>query len=339
MQPNTGQAPINPANLLGLAYREEARKLPWQGPIWDVHTHLHDLEAARLFFEVADVFGVEEVWTMSPLEQVDAMRQAYGDRIHFIAVPNYKAPERPDTFTTDWLRRIEGFAAKGARVCKFWAAPRGRDIHPGLRLDSPYFREGMRLAKSLGMIFMTHVADPDLWFATKYNDPAHYGTKAQHYEALARALDEHTDTPWIAAHMAGDPEHLDHLQALMERHPNLYLDCSATKWMVRELSKHPREFRDFCRRNSGRILFGSDIVAESATMTFDLLASRYWALRTLLETGYQGPSPIDDPDLKLDPAHTGDPAPIMRGAKLDTATLSVLYRDTAKRLMPGEGPD
>lgn len=339
---DTGLTPANPANRLGLLYRHEATRLPWSGPIWDVHTHLHDLEAARLFFEVAGLFGVEKVWTMSPLEQVDELRAEFGSRIEFIAVPNYQgAHTNPNTFTTDWLHRIEGFAAKGCRVCKFWAAPRGRDFHHALRLDSPIRHEGMRLARSLGMTFMTHIADPDTWFANQYRDHRHYGTKVQQYEALGQMLDEYHDVTWIAAHMGGHPEDLDHLQGLLDRHPNLHLDCSATKWMVRELSKHPGAFAAFCRRNPGRVLFGSDNVADAATMSFDLLASRYWALRVLLETDYQGPSPIDDPDL-LQPGRSqptdgpvdSHPTATIHGAQLDPTTLATIYHRAAQAVMP-----
>ncbi len=334
MTPSINTAPTHPANRLGLTYRHEATRLPWTGPIWDVHTHLHDLPAAQRYFEVADLFAVQRVWTMSPLELVDDLSARYGSRLRFIAVPNYLARHLPETFTTDWLKRIEGFAAKGCRVCKFWAAPRGQDLHPALRLDSPTVRQAMRLAKSLGMMLMIHIADPDTWFATHYRDHHRYGTKPEQYETLSHLLDEHHDIPWLAAHMAGNPEHLDQLQALLDRHPNLHIDTSATKWMVRELSKHPYEFRDFCQRNPGRVLFGSDSVADSHNISFDLLASRYWALRTLFETDYQGPSPIDDPDLQLlDPSLPTGTTPTLRGAKFDPATLATVYHGAARQLM------
>ncbi len=295
MPPTSTVFPLNVANRLGLDYRHEAALFPWHGPIWDVHTHLQDIESARLYFEVAALYGIQKTWSMSPLEQVDALKAEFGPRIEFIAVPNYARRNDPQTFSTDWLDRIAKFAAKGCKVCKFWAAPRGRDWSPHLLLDAPIRLEAMRLAKSLGMMFMAHVGDPDTWFATMYKDHRKYGTKAQQYEPLERLLSEHGDVPWIAAHMGGDPEHLDHLQSMLDRHANLYLDCSATKWMVRELSKQPAAFADFCRRNHGRVLFGSDIVANKADMSFDLYASRYWALRKLLETNYDGPSPIVDP--------------------------------------------
>lgn len=335
--------PLNDANTLGLDYRAEAGKLPYRGPILDVHTHLIDLDAARTFFEIADLFGIGKVWSMSPLENVDALREAFGERIEFIAVPNYAAAGVEDTFTTDWLRRIEAFAAKGCRVAKFWAAPRGRDMHPeAMLLDSPIRRQGMKLAYDLGYrVWMTHVADPDTWFATKYSDAKRYGAKREHYEPLERLLDEYRDVLWIGAHMGGYPEDLEFLQGMLDRHPNYVLDTSATKWMVRELSKRPAELRAFVERNRGRLLFGSDIVATTraiegaaAAASFDLFASRYWALRTLWETSYDGPSPIVDPDLHMvDPSLPEKSTPRLRGVALPDDLLRDLYHDTAKRFL------
>jgi len=330
----TDVAPKNPANTLGLSYRDEAKRLPYSGPIWDVHNHIHSLKAARLFFEVADVFNIERIWTMAPLEIVDDLKSEFGPRIQFIAVPNYEKKDQPGTFTTDWLHRIEKFYEKGSRIVKLWAAPRGRDFSDALTLDSPARKEGIKLARQLGMMFMVHVSDPDTWFATKYADAAKYGTKAQQYEPFERLLDEHGDVPWLAAHMGGDPEHLDHLQMLLDRHPNLYLDTSATKWMVRELSKKPSELRSFCQRNAGRILFGSDIVANTHDMSFDLYASRWWALRTMFETSYDGPSPIIDPDLNMvDPSVPVDATATLRGAAMSDEELKMIYQQAPSALL------
>lgn len=326
--------PLNDANRLGLVYETEASRLPWPGPITDVHTHLESPEAADRFRAVARRYGVGHCWTMSPLEIVDALRERHGDWLTFIAVPNHRAWREPGTFTIDWMRRIEAFAEKGARVAKFWTAPRSRDMHPALALDHPVNREARRLAREAGMIFMTHVADPDTWFASHYADARRYGTKAAQYGPLERALDQTPDVPWIAAHMAGHPEDLDHVHRLLERHPNLHVDTSATKWQVRELSRHPERFTELVRAHPGRVLFGSDLVAGRDRDGEDYFASRYWALRTFLETDYRGPSPIVDPDLALlDPGRGPHPTAELNGASLDPASLAELYGGAAEKLL------
>src|SRR5690606_32158222 len=92
--------------------------------------------------------------------------------------------------------------------------------------------------------------------------------------------------------------------------------------------------RAFCQRNPGRVLFGTDIVADHNLNNFTLYASRYWALRTLMETDHQGWSPIVDPDLHaVDPALALDATPELHGAHLDPTTLRALYQNASRELL------
>lgn len=349
---------ISANNRLGLDYRTEARRLgPPVTPIIDAHAHIAGPAAAAIYDDARRAFGVTLTYSMTQLPQAGPVRDALGDTVRFIAFPTWNGADRSRTHRDDYPRVIESFRRDfDARILKLWAAPRLRDLVPDGRddlweIDSPWRRRACEVGRSLGMMFMVHVADPDIYFRTKYTDSAKYGTKRAQYAGLERMLDDF-ESPWIAAHMGGWPEDLDFLGGLLSRHPNLYLDCSATKWVVRELSRHPREHtRTFFIRWKGRILFGSDIVttddhtrpgkerpdhpkadqANSPIAAFDLYASRYWALRTLLETDYDGPSPIADPDLKLeDPArYDDDSAPNIRGLDLPKDVLVSLYHGTA----------
>ena len=351
----------SPANRLGLDYAAEAAALPAPpAPIIDVHSHINGLEAVKIYRRAASLYGVELTYSMTRLEEVQAIHEAMEGRIRFIAVPNFSAEnDRRYHLGEGFTRRIEQYHALGVRIAKFWAAPRATDyaIELGdpefMRLDAPHRLEAMAAARDLGMIYMVHVADPDTWFATKYADAAVYGTKRQQYEPLERLM-EKFDRPWIAAHMGGWPEELEFLTGLMDRHANLYLDTSATKWMVRELSRHSRdELLAFLARFRGRVLFGSDIVtgddhlrpaegkhevyerANSPEQAFDLYASRYWALRTLLESDYEGESPIADPDLAMvEPEWYGPmDAPVLAGKSLPADLLRSVYHDAAHDLL------
>ncbi len=352
----------SPANRFGLDYRQEAVGLgPPIVPIIDSHTHINGDRAAVVYQEVAELYGIETVYSMTHLENVDSIRDILGDALRLIAVPQFNAEDKKAAFTTDWMRRIEGFAEKGCRICKFWCAPRSLDYEleldlPGVfQLDSPARTEAMHVARDCGMMFMAHIADPNTWFASKYTDSTVYGTKADHYRPLEDRLDEFANIPWLVAHMGGYPEDLEFLDGLLTRHANLALDTSATKWMVRELSKHSRaDFLAFLTKWKGRILFGSDIVtydthlespedgtegylalASSVEDAFDLYASRYYALRTMLETNHEGESPIVDPDLHMvDPdAHDEFAAPLLRGHSLPEDILKSLYHDAASSIL------
>lgn len=353
---------VNPSNRFGVDYAIEAKAFPRLAyPIIDVHSHINGANAAKVYQKAAELYGIGLTYSMTQMEDVPLMRDLFGDRIRFIAVPRWNGPpdQKKHDMGAGYIKRIEQYHALGCRIVKFWAAPRSIDIaktigDPGyMRLDSPSRLGIMQAAHDLGMVFMTHIADPDTWFATKYSDDATYGTKRSHYEPLEEMLDRFTQ-PWIAAHMGGWPEDLAFLTGLLDRHPNLHLDTSAAKWMIREVSKHPRnEVIDFLKKFRGRILFGSDIVttdehliqaeqkmemaakANSREQAFDLYASRYWALRKLWETNHEGESPIADPDLMMvDPKRfDAMAAPPLSGKSLPADLLKSLYHDAAHVLL------
>lgn len=354
---------LHAANLLKMDYLAEADRLPAPCPIVDVHSHLSGNDAVRCYQKAADAYGITLTYSMTPLEQVETVRSILKDRVRFIAVPDFGEEDRLHAHGAGFLERIRAFHDLGSRIVKFWSAPRGIDYgiesgnHGLLAIDSPQRLAAMDLAADLGMIFMTHIADPDTWFETRYADAKVYGTKRSQYEPLERLLDRYQQ-PWIAAHMGGWPEDLTFLDGLLDRHDNLHLDTSATKWMVRVLSTHePQDLNSFLTRWKGRILFGSDIVtreehlapvdqpsddpppqATSPEEAFDLYASRYWALRTLWESDYQGPSPIADPDLQMvEPDRFGPmDSPRLEGKSIPGDLLQWLYHDAAMKLLSPE---
>lgn len=351
---------MKPSNLLSLDYQTLARGFKrLEYSIIDAHSHIHGREASAIYAQAAEEHGVGLTYSMTSLKEIPTVQSTLGERIRFIAIPEFANKDRRHSMGALYREQLPEFKRHGAKIAKFWNAPRIYDASDDpfasspFRLNAPERLECMKVAQDLGMIFMTHVGDPDTWFQTKYRDSRKYGSKEQQYEMLEDVLEKFSG-PWIAAHMGGSPENLERLGRLLERHANLYLDCSATKWIVRELSKHPPEkTRAFFVRWKGRILFGSDIVTSDAHLTpdanasemdaksssaedaYDLYASRYWALRTLLETSYEGPSPIADPDLHLvDPsAFTPLDAPTLRGCALPEDALKALYVETASKLL------
>lgn len=356
--------PVSAANRLGLDYRAEAERLgPPPVPIVDAHLHIHGPEAAELLDEVASCYGVTEFVSQSSIHDATSIRRIFGDRVRFVATPEYMAKDKKHAFTTGFVENLEVWHREyGSKMVKFWGAPRLRDVltmydlDPGMAaFDSPWRIEVAERAVELGMMFMVHVADPDTWFKTKYADASVYGTKAQQYESLDNLLGRF-DVPCLIAHMGGWPEDLDFLDRLLQRHPRAILDTSATKWMVREISKHDTlRLTGFLDRHRGRILFGSDIVthdehlrtsdpaenrygvhlAASRDQAFELYASRYWALRTMFETAYRGESPIVDPDLAMVDPETFDAlsAPELHGHNLGDERLRVLYRGAAEQTL------
>jgi hypothetical protein len=351
---------IGTSNRLNLDYVALASKFKkFSSPIIDVHSHIHGKEASKIYRDSARLYGVGLTYSMTQIEEAQSMRDSLGSSLQFITMPSFSETNKLFAHGKGYLDRIADFRKLGARVVKFWNAPRIYDasnepfIRSPFRLNSPERIEVMNYVQDQGMMFMTHIGDPDTWFSARYTDKNKYGTKLQQYEDFEDVLTKFK-IPWIAAHMGGYSENLPFLSSLLERYPHLYLDCSATKWVVRELSKYdPAEVRAFFIRWQGRILFGSDIVSYDAHLTqgsnksemlakasnrddaFALYASRYWALRTLFETNYVGESPISDPDLHMvDPEnHSPDDAPTLQGCSLPDESLEWLYFRTAQQLL------
>ncbi len=355
---------IGPANRFGFDYREQAKRLGTPVvPIIDGHAHINGQRAAQVYLEVCDLFGIQRVYSQTQLAQAEPIKAVMGDRVRFVAIPEYMHEDRAWAFTEGFLENLEHWHALGARMVKFWGAPRLREYADSIGLeaseivpfDSPWRIKIAQRAKELGMSLMVHVADPDTWFATKYSDASVYGTKRDQYESLHRLLDK-TGMRCLAAHMGGSPEDLVFLSGLLDRHQGLVVDTSATKWMVRELSKQPTEaLVAFFKKYEGRIIYGSDIVthddhlgmtdpdkpefgnqlANTQSEAFDLYASRYWALRTMFETEYVGESNIADPDLMMCEPDRYDQmsAPMIRGHALDSEMLRVLYRGACEQTL------
>lgn len=291
-----------------------------RGLVIDFHSHLLAARHGKLWFEAAAHYGIDAFVTMSPLEEVLGLQRDWPGRIHFITVPAWQNPS-----IDDWLGRLDMFYNLGSRIIKFHMAP-GTMVMRKYRLDSPSLRPVIRAAADRGMMLMSHVGDPDTWYNSKYTDTAKFGVRDAHYQMWEDALNEYRDHPWLGAHLGGNPENLPRLQSMLDRFPNLYLDCSATRWMVREISARRDAAREFMIRNADRILFGSDQVSGD-DRNFDFLASRFWAHRKLWETAYIGPSPIYDPDL------SEESQPQMRGLALPDEVLQKIYHDNGVKLL------
>src|SRR2546423_2706512 len=307
-------------NRLSMDFRKPMPRPKVRGWVIDAHTHLLAARHARDWFEAAEHYGIDAFVTMSPLEEALVLQRNYGDRLHFITIPKWG-----EKSFEDWERRLEMFYNLGSRIIKFHMAPQTMQMR-GWRFDTPGVHKIMQEAASRGMILMSHVGDPDTWYAKKYSHTAKYGTREEHYAIWETFLKEFKHHPWLGAHMGGNPEDLARLQYLLATYPNLYLDCTATRWMVREISLRRDLARDFFIRNQDRLLFGSDQVSGDER-GFDFLASRFWCHRKLWETAYVGPSPIFDPDLPP------DDQPVMRGLALPDGVIQKLYHDNAVRLM------
>lgn len=313
----------SPANRLGLDYRDvPTRKVAC--PVIDVHTHVHAGPSVAAFLEAATLYGISRIVTMTPLDDLDRLSAEIRERLDLIAIPRWRDIRRAEEFRDGWLRDLDAFRERGARLMKFWMAPPMRGKH-GLTLDHDFLQPVINRALDLDYEFMVHIADPSAWFAPggKYADHAAFGSKDDQYPQLEWFLERVRPRSVIAAHMGGSIEEPDRLQDLLDRHENLVLDSSATKWIVRGVAAQPEALRAFMIRNADRILFGSDVVVADK-FDFEHYASRYWVHQMMWESAYRGESPIEDPD--------ADDPPRLAGLDLPADVLHKLYRTNAERI-------
>jgi len=297
----------------------------YAGPIVDCHTHVRTPEEALPLLAVAEAFGVRVVCGVADLEEMAALARALGDRFRPIVRVDHGLIGRTERFARENVGRILAAQNLGAVAAKFWYSPRFV-AETGFSIDSPALAPVLEALADLGMAALVHIADPDTWFAEHYADRARYGTKAEHFDRLERALDRHPNLKVLGAHFGGHPEDLGRLGRLLERYPNYAIDSSATKWIARELGRKPAESRRFVVRWAERILFGTDLVAFPEAVPEDY-ASRYWAHRWMWEGEGPRPSPVPDPS-----------APWPEGARvhglaLPDDVLAKLYSANARRFL------
>jgi predicted TIM-barrel fold metal-dependent hydrolase len=283
------------------------------------------MEQAEIMLKVADEFQIQRIYSMCPADDMAVLQERFGDRLGFNGSITKKLDE-PDEAA---YRLLDRYLELGVSMLKLWSAPRGRER--GLLVDAPWRIEAVRRAQAAGIrVVMVHVADPDTWFRKVYTDVAKFGTKEDQYIPFERMMQMFPDITWIGAHMGGDPEHADHLEALLERYPNLHFDTSAAKWQIREVSAHRDAIRSLMCRKPERFLFGSDLVTRHG-LDRDHYASRYWCHRTLWESSWEGLSPIADPD--FEPIEAEQKQPPLRGLNLPDDVLRKVYYENAKRLL------
>ena len=331
-------------NVTGIDYSQRSH-LRYAGPIIDIHAHVlqtrpddppggppkgngpgASIAQAGTMLEVARTFGIRQTMSMCYPDDVLPLRERFGGELIFNGSIAKKTADEPDDAA---FRVLDQFLQHGVKAIKFWSAPRGRER--GLLVDAPWRIEAAKRARAAGVkIIMVHVADPDAWFRTVYTDVGKFGAKPDHYVGLERMIQLFPDMTWIGAHMGGDPEYPDHLEALLEKYPNLHFDTSATKWQVREVSPRRDAIRSLITRYPNRFLFGSDLVTRHQ-LEREHYVSRYWCQRTLWESDWEGPSPIADGDHK--PAEGEPPQPMLRGVNLPAATLEQVYYRNAQALL------
>jgi hypothetical protein len=126
---------------------------------------------------------------------------------------------------------------------------------------------------------------------------------------------------FLLIHLANYPENLDYVDALLDAHPNVFVDTSAR---VPEFGRHAADkVRAFFLKHQDRVLFGSDFIADAdgsmqlgSTSTRAPTAAdgveffmRHWRYFETMDRQIDHPTPIQG-NWKVDAA--GLPASVLR---------------------------
>lgn len=261
-------------------------------PVVDAHAHLGQLLPTASFsgdwpqrpvaelVDELDAAGVRALvdldggWGEQLRRELARYREPYPERFVVFAGPDYSAFAREPEVGGYLARQLRDSVQAGAQGLKIWK-PLGlslRDARGRLypvndpRLDALWAQAG-----ELGVPVLIHVADPVAFFAPfdRHNERweelrwatqwRYYGTDVPSFEALmdqfADLVGRHPATTFVGAHVGGYAEDLRWVGAMLDAHPNYYVDLGAR---LAELGRQPYSAREFFLAHADRILFGTD---------------------------------------------------------------------------------
>lgn len=250
-------------------------------PVIDYHNHLDSLDPDGVL-RVMDGCSVEKLINITmrtgqaALDIVDRFHRAAPDRFYSYGWMDWSGIELP-SFVQLSLDRLERLVEHGVRGIKFWK-DLGLSVRDGsgalLRIDDERLAPLFEKAAELGIPVMFHTSDPDAFFMPidrfneRYEELAAHpdwsfcgspASKAELIEQRNRVFARHPKTTFVGAHLAEGSENLASVAALLDQHPNLYVDISAR---VAELGRQPYTARTFLLNYADRILFGTDLLPE-----------------------------------------------------------------------------
>jgi hypothetical protein len=305
----------------------------YPGPKFDAHTHVWDMKTLEKHFKYAQDFNIQR--SLAILDGNGSKKLSPDLREKFVFARFLRSLELFKGNSSNVANMIDEFYSQGFSIIKFWFAPRWRDyvekefkVQAGeLRLSDPIFEPIYSRIEDLGLIFLVHNSDPDLWYEKVYQPESKYGSKKSHLQDFEEILKRHPKMKVLGAHFGAQPEYLNNLGQWFDKYPNYYVDASSARWMAREFSQNKSESIKFFKKYHDRILWGTDISfgGQKSTKIPWYYYTRYLTYQALFETRVtELQLPFPDPENKA--------GTVINGLDLPINVLEDIYWNNANSL-------
>ena len=255
-------------------------------PCIDIHSHPYnqDVESIRAWAKILEENNVEKViiQTYTCGEDFDRLYDLFtgvSDRFELWCGFDLRSYDEPD-FEEKALAELERCYRKGAKGIgelgdkglgeAYCLRATSGKATPTAHINDPCFDALLEKCAELGMPVSIHIGDP-IWMyepIDEHNDGLMNAADwkidlstpgiLDLYETcktLEEACAKHPETMFIACHFINMSHDYGYLSAVMDRHPNLYLDNAARH---AETCVTPRATKAFYEKYADRIFFGTD---------------------------------------------------------------------------------
>jgi hypothetical protein len=346
---HASQTRLSAAPVTGRTDEQALKSFAALHPI-DVHVHVFKTDPAfqalleRLNLKLLDILVMDDTlpYRKQLQPQVDdalaLVRSSHGHVVLCTTFDPYRTGS--PSFTAEAIQQIDRNFAEGAVAVKIWKNI-GMEIRDGsgnyIMADDEKFEPIYQDIVAHGKTLMAHQAEPNVaWGPPDPADPSwsYYRENPQWYvgdkpgfpskqtilAARDRVLEKNTKLRVVGVHLGSMERSLDDIARHLDQYPNFAID---TAGRMEYLMLMPREqVRNLLIKYQDRILYGTDL---------DVLATANVA-ETLLE--WQATYARDWEFLA-----TGDALKIenqqVQGLKLPQPVLEKIFRDNAKRWIPG----
>ncbi len=252
----------------------------FKGPRVDVHTHISPVRAEDAV-QLMDRFGIDVAVILSAappgpewLRIQRAAAQSDGRLIAFagMAWAALRYPDRLGELLAAGVHEAHRLGARGIKIPKALGLALPDPDGGLLAVDDPRLAPAFDAAGALGLPVAIHVGDPVAFWQPVDEHNERFAELSLHpgwsyadkdvpshralFDAQRRLFARHPNTTFIAVHVAGFPENLDEVDALLNACDNVVVDIAAR---VPEIGRVPPAVgRAFFLRHQDRILFGTD---------------------------------------------------------------------------------